>query len=695
MKKKMLKSFLVILLPVMLYGQEIDTADYRYAASTDCFEAGGADLKIWYKTSTNVNSSGYPPSVTRSGTINVTGWDDEAGVNASDFQNLENNGANSTLPSYLLNQINGYGAVKFGNDDRLTSSTTVAQDNLRTEAFSSDETLIVVVVKRSGGSTFLSHGSGSSLMELDYDEFWWGEDPSGTPTSQNYFDFSANSIGSDFEIRTIRVSEDVISGNTTFYVYKNGEELSSKTTSVAVNVADVTANIILGDDAATSGYELSIAELMVFNYDYGFDAQDLEQIHTHLSLKYGISLQKSGAEYLSWDNATNLFPASTQCGSEGSYSQYSNRITGIFKNGNCFDVEHLKSTNYESGSILTGALTHNSGSFSNPSGFDKNRTYFTWGDDNGATTFNSNNESVDIPSALYAAPYNISNQVVRIKRKWKVRETYRTKTPTGNIGEITYEFDLSGTDINSSLIASDIFIFIDTDKDGSFTDEDNTSGGILNPTSWDDNLKTGYFSYDFSQCDVFSIGVKTGNPLPVVWVNFDAIKLNNKTQLSWSTALEINNSHFEIQKSDNGQDWTVIGEVSGKGDYNDYSTYSFIDNTPYEGSNFYRIKQVDYDGKYTFTNIEGVEFSNDILGELKLYPNPSNEMITIQVKSIGQDYAELISYRIIDLSGSTVIEGIINNGSESISTIDLKEGVYLVNLQQGNFVKTSRLVIAR
>lgn len=690
MKRRLLKTLLVLSLPVVLYSQEIDTADFRYAASTDCFEAGGADLKLWYKTSSNLDVNDYPASVTRSGSINVIGWDDEAGTGSGDFQNLENNGVNSTLPTYLLDQINGYGVVKFGNNDRLTSASAVAQDILRTEAFFSDETVLIFVIKREGGSTLFSHGSGSTLMEVDHDEFWWGENPNGSPTPENYFDFSSNAIGSEWEIRTIRVAEDVVTGNTDFYVYKNGNQVDDKPTNTQVNLGNITADIILGDDANTSGYDISIAEIIVLNYDYGFDPQDLNQIHTHISLKYGISLEGSNPSYLSWDNAQDLFPSTVECNNEGPYSEYSNRITGIFRNGKCFNVEHLKSTNYSSGAILTGALTHNGGDFENPSNFEKNRTYFLWGDDGESASLESDLESTDVPSTLQET----GKKVDRMQRKWKVRETYRASAPVGNIGEVTYEFDLSDSNVPAEIDdASKIWVVVDTDKDGSFIDESVATGGLITPSEWNETTKIGRFSYDFSNCETFSFVIKT-TPVPVSWYEFNAIKLESKIQLDWSTASEINNSHFEIQRSTDGENWQILGQQSGKGNSSDISDYSFLDANPNIGVNYYRIKQIDFDGKSSFSIIRTVDFSTEMVIQPNIFPNPANESLTIELKGEGE-LTNNIQFKIVDLSGAIVREGILDGEFVSISTTDLKEGVYLVTLQQGNYVKTNRFVIAR
>ncbi|MFY0672097.1 MAG: T9SS type A sorting domain-containing protein [Bacteroidia bacterium] len=696
MKRILLYLTLAMIFPSWLIGQKLDTSDYRFVSDADCFEAGaGEDLKLWFKTSTSI-SNGVPSTITTSGAVNVIGWDDEAGDGTSaEAQNLENNGANNILPSFLTDQINGYGAVRFANNDRLVSDAAFSESFMRKQLNSSDETLIIMVLKRNGGSTILQHGSGTGRTQVDHEEFWWGQDPSGSPTTSRYLDFSSNSVGSDFEIRTIRVSEDYTNTPATAEIntYKNGVIVQTNTTGAVVNLASsITEFLTIGDDANTTSYDISIAEIMIFNYDYGIVPQDLEQIHTHLALKYGISLEGTSPEYLSWDGATDLFESSVQCNSEGANSLYSNRITGIFKNGRCFSVSHLKSTNVESTeAILTGALTHNGGSFDSPADFERNRTYFLWGDNGLTASFSAlEQETVDVPTELgtLVAP----DLPVRIKRKWKVNETYRSLTPTGNIGEITYEFDLSNASVPGEVDdKSKLWILIDTDLDGSFQDETVSGGGIINPFEWDETTKVGKFKHDFATCETFSFAIQTP-PVPVTWFEFEANKLNDKVLVDWATATEVNNSHFEVQRSLDGTNWEVLGVQSGMGTYHDISRYNFTDANPVYGVNFYRIKQIDYDGKFSFTDVRRVDFTANLRLDSRLYPNPANESLSIEL--YDQDI-ETINYTIVDLSGAVVLQGEVNSGFESIGTSELKEGVYMLNLQKGDVIKTNRFIIAR
>ena len=164
----------------------------------------------------------------------------------------------------------------------------------------------------------------------------------------------------------------------------------------------------------------------------------------------------------------------------------------------------------------------------------------------------------------------------------------------------------------------DIYYIIDTDGDGVFTDET-----AVNPSSWDGSTKIGQFTADFDDCEMFTFAITTTS-LPVTWSHFSASKVNEFVKLEWGTSTEINNSHFEVERSIDGLNWEVIGMKQGKGTYTGSSEYAFVDGSPVLGINYYRIKQVDYNGEYSHTVERDVIFTgeNELLGS-QIFPNPN------------------------------------------------------------------------
>ena len=122
-----------------------------------------------------------------------------------------------------------------------------------------------------------------------------------------------------------------------------------------------------------------------------------------------------------------------------------------------------------------------------------------------------------------------------------------------------------------------------------------------------------------------------GPGVPVELVSFNASVNENSVKLSWITATELNNSGFEVQRSNESEVWENIGFVRGNGTTTEINYYSFTDENLEEGSYAYRLKQVDLDGTYEYSNIVLVEIITPIEFELSQnYPNPFNPSTTIK-----------------------------------------------------------------
>ena len=167
--------------------------------------------------------------------------------------------------------------------------------------------------------------------------------------------------------------------------------------------------------------------------------------------------------------------------------------------------------------------------------------------------------------------------------------------------------------------------------------------------------------------------------LPVVLSSFYVEKQNNTVALKWTTASEINNSHFEIQKSINGTEFNAIGNIESKGNSSATNNYSFVDVKPNEGINFYRLKQVDKNGKTSFSEIRKIDFSSKF-SSINIYPNPIIDgKLNIDV---GEDINEAINYSISDLQGKIIKKGMIINRQQTISVNEFISGAYVLKIGQ-------------
>lgn len=196
-----------------------------------------------------------------------------------------------------------------------------------------------------------------------------------------------------------------------------------------------------------------------------------------------------------------------------------------------------------------------------------------------------------------------------------------------------------------------------------------------------------------------SIGDATGCPapwsfttaatVPVTLVDFTAEKKGTVNQLTWTTATEQNNAGFAIERSANGKDFTTLSFVNSKGD-NGFSNatlnYSFVDETPLMGVNYYRLKQTDKDGRFEYSKTVKVANSSLMKFEIvNVYPNPAKDQVRLILNSVASDK---VSVAITDLSGK-----LISNQAASVKTGDnevvlnvsaLSAGSYFITVTSGN-----------
>lgn len=166
--------------------------------------------------------------------------------------------------------------------------------------------------------------------------------------------------------------------------------------------------------------------------------------------------------------------------------------------------------------------------------------------------------------------------------------------------------------------------------------------------------------------------------LPVTMQYFLAKPQDPKTvSLVWRTDNEIDNDKFEIERSHNGYIFEKIGEVSGRGTVNGNSDYQFKDENPLEGMNYYRLKQIDHDGQFTYSEVRIVQVSE--VETIHLYPNPANKEFTIKV--FGEGPASL---QVTNALGQVVL--IKNIQLEEVSVVNIEtlpEGIYVLKITTG------------
>ncbi len=159
--------------------------------------------------------------------------------------------------------------------------------------------------------------------------------------------------------------------------------------------------------------------------------------------------------------------------------------------------------------------------------------------------------------------------------------------------------------------------------------------------------------------------------LPVELISFRANIENDDVKISWITANEINNDHFLVQHSIDGTNYVDLDKIQGAGNSVVLNSYSYIHDTPENGNNYYRLKQIDFDGSFSFSNIEIVRVYNGTLG---IYPNPVRDVLNI---SFDEFEVGEVEFAIFNIHGQEVHRQVV----------DIQDGLHIIELNKvGSFL---------
>jgi len=166
-------------------------------------------------------------------------------------------------------------------------------------------------------------------------------------------------------------------------------------------------------------------------------------------------------------------------------------------------------------------------------------------------------------------------------------------------------------------------------------------------------------------------------PLSVDWYEpLWGTHKEGKNDLFWITSQEVNNSHFEIQRSADGQNWSKIGKVNARNNPLDTSRYAFKDKQPLKGLNYYRLRQVDHDDTFEYSNV--ITIKNKSIATLKVMPNPTQDLVNVFSN------IEKGRIHILDVTGASLLSQFINSSNTSLSLAELPKGIYFIRLMDFN-----------
>ena len=209
------------------------------------------------------------------------------------------------------------------------------------------------------------------------------------------------------------------------------------------------------------------------------------------------------------------------------------------------------------------------------------------------------------------------------------------------------------------------------------------------------------FTENITDADSLLVSGSTIDTMITVPVELSKFSGNNyfgSVTLEWTTKSETNNEYFSVMRSQNGKDFEVIGTVPGAGTSVSPMEYSFADATPNSGMNYYRLKQTDYDGNYSYSNIIRI---NNLTGNgmLNIFPNPvRNQNISVEIQGFGE--CEEVLIVVMNTMGETFFSKVVitdDNGYTMTSVDPCKQipskGIYIITGSSENAFHKRTIVI--
>ncbi len=265
--------------------------------------------------------------------------------------------------------------------------------------------------------------------------------------------------------------------------------------------------------------------------------------------------------------------------------------------------------------------------------------------------------------------------------------TMNADKPDG-IGTISFDHRRYGTDSQISYIVeysvnggSYILIgsFTPTANVGVFSGTVNVSGNIKIRIA----ASGGNTSTD-RRANIDDIVITDYIPAPVEFSKFIANAFEKSSFISFSTASETNNDYFTIERSGDGRSFDAIGEIKGAGNSTEEKHYEFTDENPLPGINYYRIKQTDFDGQYSYSEIRSVRHTGK--GNVAISPRNTDGRLDISTDMESYDVA------VYSIAGQEVARFNALAGHQTVNIEALQAGIYFVKVMSGTESETVRVV---
>jgi len=226
------------------------------------------------------------------------------------------------------------------------------------------------------------------------------------------------------------------------------------------------------------------------------------------------------------------------------------------------------------------------------------------------------------------------------------------------------------------------WIYIDPGSDGTFK---------VRAEAYD--IPTQYKAYSF---DVFML-IQTDAVLPVELSSFSGSVIEEGIKLNWTTETEVNNYGFEIHRKTKDSEWQNLGFVEGHGNTNSPKSYSFIDDNFLTGKYYYRLKQIDNDGAFEYSNTVEIDLAPSEFVLYQNYPNPFNPSTTIKYSLPEAGAVKLVLYNMLGEEVKVLVSELQEAGVHKINfnANELGSGMYFYRLETSGFVDVKKMLLLK
>ncbi|MES2515066.1 MAG: T9SS type A sorting domain-containing protein [Bacteroidota bacterium] len=582
----------------------------------------------------------------------ISNWADQSGNGISVTQTIA-----AQQPSFATNVLNGFPAIQFDNikntNDKMTAPDNAVLDNTAGYTFF---TISKPMLYEAGGNdarVILSKRNNvdteESFMLFHYTSNYFHVD---LQTTNNRINTGPVSFSLTSNCLIDVVYDGSLTSTARGKVYSAGS-LIKTATEASATIPDNNSPLVIGSTDLTDGRPFGgyIGEIIVYREALNKASRII--VDNYLSAKYNIAL------------AVNDKYAGDNVGT-GDYDR---------------DVAGVGQDTIQPGSVvgsnLSFSATATSGmGISVNSGLNVGDYVLA-----GHAVVNNYVNLTDVAGISGASP-------ARWQRTW-----YVDVTNAGAVIQADIDFDMTagGMTGTTPLTASNYKLLYRAGTSGAWSQVATASSisgtrVIFNSYNFNNNADDGYYT----------IGTMnyTASPLPIELISFDAIMNDKNVDITWATATESNNDYYTIEKSKDGISFETVSIVDAAGNSLSTIHYKDVDYKPYDGISYYRLKQTDYNGTFSYSRIVAVNYTTDDDG-ITMFPNPTDGNISLSLK--GLENQEILVV-IRDITGkecySKVILSIQNSDIVALDTEGvLAKGVYIVVASSSNKLYSQKIIV--